>query len=126
MKVFFQWTGYFFWGFVALGIVAMFFVDPEELNTNNSDDVSNVKSSEKVESKSKSKVTYDNYLKVKNDMSPDEVISILGDDYREDGRNTIANITTVSYTWNDGVFRSVNVTFQNDKVMSKTQIGLDN
>lgn len=76
-------------------------------------------------------VTLDEYNMIKNKMSYRQVVSIIGHEGEELTQNTIDGIPgvmdsvhTIMYQWPNGDFTSMNATFQNDKLMSKGQLGL--
>lgn len=65
---------------------------------------------------------------IQNGMTQAQVTGIMGKDGTVQSTNTLpmpngSNLTTTMVNWHDGI-KSVNVTFQNDKVMSKAQLGL--
>lgn len=75
---------------------------------------------------SSAKITLDAYDKVENGMSYDDVVSLIG------GRGILASdsssggFSTQMYIWygKDGISNAV-ITFQDDAVFSKTQLGLE-
>ncbi len=83
----------------------------------------------------KSKVTKDNYDKIKNDMTLAEVEAILGKgEAVGDGSNVAAQVgvdvtggaapsNTVDYVWESGN-KSITVTFRGGKVTFKKHVGL--
>lgn len=69
------------------------------------------------------KITMAKYDQIRTGMSYDEVVSILGMQGRELSRNELAGVTTVMYQW--GTIANMNAMFQNDKLISKAQFGLE-
>jgi hypothetical protein len=52
-------------------------------------------------------------------------VEILGKDGEELSSNEIAGVKTVMYKWDgNGFAANMNAMFQNDKMMSKSQLGL--
>lgn len=79
------------------------------------------------DSKSDSKTTtlsIDKYNKIKDGMSYKEVVDIVGSDGVETFNSTIGKYKTVSYKWEGPNFQFIYATFQNDKLLSKTQANL--
>lgn len=71
-------------------------------------------------------VTMANYNRIQTGMSYYEVTIILGVAGKELSSNQIGNLKTIMYEWKgDSLISSMNVTFQNDKVISKAQFGLE-
>ncbi len=84
----------------------------------------------------KSKITKENFDKIKNDMTLKEVEAILGEGTSQggDGANVAAQVgvdvtggaaapSTVDYLWESGK-KSITVTFKQGKVMQKKSSGL--
>ncbi|MEZ5344835.1 MAG: DUF3862 domain-containing protein [Pyrinomonadaceae bacterium] len=70
-------------------------------------------------------LTMENYKKVKPGMTYKEVVEILGEEGDEVSSTNIAGFKTSTYMWRSGSFTNVTLTFQNEKLMSKFQMGLD-
>ncbi len=70
-------------------------------------------------------VTMENYKKIKTGMSYKEVVEIFGEEGEEMSSTDIAGYKTETYMWKSGTFTNVTLTFQNEKLMSKFQMGLD-
>lgn len=70
-------------------------------------------------------ITADEFAAIENGMSYDEVKAIIGEDGTEDSTSEISGVTTVVYSWSSEGFGTANVTFQNDQVVNKAQIGVD-
>jgi hypothetical protein len=80
---------------------------------------------------SDSELTMAKYMRIQNGMSYNEVCQILGQQGEEVSRNhidgapgVIPSVDTVMYTWKGTWPANMNATFQNDKLMSKAQLGL--
>lgn len=73
-----------------------------------------------------SPVTLDNFLRVKNGMTFDEVCAVLGNPSTMLADSEIAGIRTVMFQWNAAGFggANCNVTLQNGRVIAKAQFGL--
>lgn len=71
-------------------------------------------------------VTMANYERLRNGMSRSEVESILGGKGTELSSSSGAGMSFAVIQWEKEDFKSIIVTFQNDKIMSKTQVGLGN
>ena len=67
----------------------------------------------------------ENYLAISIGMSYSEVCAILGGPGEEASRNEIAGYTTVAYVWKKWTGANMNAIFQNGKLMSKSQAGLN-
>ena len=72
----------------------------------------------------KSNVTKEQYERLKDGMSYKEVIAILGTEGDEQFKSNIAGFAFATYQWKGSGFSSIIVTFQNDKLQSKSQVGL--
>lgn len=76
-------------------------------------------------------VTMEKFSKIQNGMSYKEVVSIIGSEgelisqnHIEGAPGVMASIDTAMYTWSNKSLSNMNATFQNDKLMSKAQLGL--
>lgn len=79
----------------------------------------------KKEEKKLSGVTMDQFVRIKEGMTYNEVVAILGSDGELTSSNELAGYKTVLYTWAGASFASnMNAMFQNDKMISKAQFGL--
>lgn len=66
------------------------------------------------------------YKKIKSGMTYDEVIKAVGGEGELTGSSKVAGYTTKIYTWNgSSAGANATVTFQNGKVQSKAQVGLE-
>lgn len=69
-------------------------------------------------------LTMENYQKIKNGMSYQQVVELLGSGGEETRSSTIGKIELKSYKWEGDNYKRVYVNFRDDKVNSKTQTGL--
>lgn len=70
-------------------------------------------------------VTMENYKKIKTGMTYKEVVEIFGEEGEEMSSVDVAGYKTETFMWKSGTFTNVTLTFQNEKLMSKFQMGLD-
>lgn len=71
------------------------------------------------------KATKAEYDQLKTGMSYEEAALILGSDGEELSSNELGGYKTVMYKWKgNGLGANMNATFQNDKLVSKAQMGL--
>lgn len=72
-------------------------------------------------------VTRENFERIRTGMSYDEVVGILGEPGDELSRTELAGTTTVMYQWKAGGLSvgNMNAMFQNGRLVSKAQFGLD-
>lgn len=75
-------------------------------------------------SKSAAGLTMDKYNQLKNGMGKTEVERILGGPGEEVSSTSGGGYTFSSYKWTGENFATIIVTYQNDKLQSKTQFGL--
>lgn len=85
----------------------------------------------KMPSFGKQIVTFDEYKQIKNGMSYNNVVSVIGAEGEEMSRNkmdgvpgVMASIETIMYQWVNKNGSNMNAMFQNDKLMQKAQFGL--
>lgn len=71
----------------------------------------------------KTKVTYDNFLKIKMGDKYETVAALLGNG-KEQSSSEVSGIKTVMYEWNGAGISNMNVTIQNGIVTGKAQVGL--
>jgi hypothetical protein len=71
-------------------------------------------------------VTAENYLRLRDGMTYEQVVEILGRAGTEISSSNIANISTVMYSWqgNGGLGANMNAMFQNGRLTMKAQFGL--
>ena len=69
-------------------------------------------------------LTMDKYNQLKNDMPKSEVDRILGGPGEEISSSTGGGMTFSVYKWSGEDYKSVIVSFRQDKLMSKAQVGL--
>ena len=115
-----------FGGCAIVGITAFNSVDKAVTTSAPATD-SNTKQTEakKETKKDNSKLTLDKFNKLKTDMSYDQVVKILDSKGEVMSESEVGGIKTVMYTWKGPFGANMNATFQNDKLMSKAQLGLE-
>ena len=69
-------------------------------------------------------LTMDGYNRVKNGMTFDQVVAIVGKPSQELSRNEMAGTETVMYQWDGSIGANMNAMFQNGKLVQKAQFGL--
>jgi outer membrane protein assembly factor BamE (lipoprotein component of BamABCDE complex) len=69
-------------------------------------------------------LTLDKYNQIKEGISRDEVERIIGGPGTQVSSNKGGGVTFSVYKWQDEDFNSIIITFRNDKVMTKVQVGL--
>lgn len=82
---------------------------------------------EKTQTSSNEKtMNKDEFEKIQNGMSYEEVVQIIGGDGELTSESTVANYTTKLYTWEGegGLGANAIITFQNNEVQAKSQFGL--
>ena len=72
----------------------------------------------------RSGVTMKDYEKLETGMSYSEVVKILGDSGKEVSSGEAAEGRTVTFVWGGDQLGSISVTFQNDRLIQKSQYGL--
>ncbi|MEZ5428141.1 MAG: DUF3862 domain-containing protein [Pyrinomonadaceae bacterium] len=71
-------------------------------------------------------LSIDKFNQIKNGMSYQEVVNILGSEGTETRSSESGNIKIVSYKWEGDKFQRVFATFRDGKLTSKAQTGLSN
>jgi len=71
-----------------------------------------------------SPINLNNYSRISDGMSYNQVVNILERSGKELSRSSIGGTTTVMYSWDAPGFASMNAMFQDDKLVSKSQFGL--
>lgn len=66
----------------------------------------------------------DKFSQIESGMTYEQVVSIIGSEGTEDTTSQVGDITTTIYEWQSDSFGVATVTFQNDKVVNKTQVGM--
>ncbi|QHI73663.1 DUF3862 domain-containing protein [Aminipila terrae] len=109
---------------VALGVIGS--LGGKDDSDNSSKSASTEPATQETASKDveESKINYDNFLSINMGSSYTDVVALLGEDGSETSSSEIAGIKTVIYTWSGSGIANMNVTIQNDKVVSKAQLGL--
>lgn len=78
------------------------------------------------DSQPKSGVTAANYARLTDGMRYSEVVRILGEPGKEVSSSELGGIRTVMYQWQGNIFGgNMNAMFQNDKLVTKAQMGLN-
>lgn len=75
-------------------------------------------------STAEARITKSMYDRIQNGMNYSQVTSIIGQQGEEMTRIQLAGILTVMYMWQNDNGTNMNITFQNDKIVQKTQFGL--
>jgi hypothetical protein len=71
------------------------------------------------------KITYSEYQQIENGMSYQEVVNIIGEDGEELSNTVLGDLTILMYQWINSDFSNMTATFENDKLTSKSQFGLN-
>ena len=71
------------------------------------------------------KVTYAEYQQIENGMSYQEVVNIIDEEGEELSNTTLGDLTILMYQWINSDFSNMTATFENDKLTSKAQFGLN-
>lgn len=69
-------------------------------------------------------VTLGGYRQLYRGISYEEAVGVLGCSGEEVSCADLAGLTTVIYEWQGGFISNMNATFQNDRLISKAQLGL--
>lgn len=69
-------------------------------------------------------INAEKFAAIEQGMSYEEVVDIIGSEGVEQSTSTVGDITTTIYDWDSDSWGNASVTFQNDKVVNKTQIGV--
>jgi len=96
----------------------------EQVSQNSPSD--NINANEQVASNSTG-VNMQNYLKLQNGMTYEQVVGILGEEGEEMSSNEIGGTRTVMYMWKAKGFggSNMNAMFQDNALITKAQFGLD-
>lgn len=71
-------------------------------------------------------ITLDEFNQIQTGMSYQEVVAIIGSEGELQSESEVAGITTKMYYWSGkGIVSSASFMFQNDSLISKSQIGLE-
>ena len=76
-------------------------------------------------SEPESGVTLANFQRLKNGMTYSEVVRVIGAEGELLSESEFAGTTTEMYQWKAGMMANMNAIFQNGKMVSKAQFGLD-
>lgn len=69
-------------------------------------------------------ITLDKFNNIKDGMAYWQVVSIIGKDGEKLSESEFSGFTTVMYSWSNSNGSSMNIMFQNGKLVSKAQFGL--
>lgn len=116
---------WWFWVIIIIVLLAIGgSASNQDTNVKTSND--NITNATTPEKPTTTKVTLEQYNKIKNGMTYDEVVAIFGDKENSSSESEIAQIKTEIKTWNgNGTFSVVTIGFTNGKVSSKAQTGLE-
>ncbi len=78
----------------------------------------------KEEAERQRKVTASEFSNIRDGMTYQQVVKIVGENGDELSRTSLGGITTVIYSWTNSDFSNMNAMFQNGKLVSKAQFGL--
>ncbi|MFD1424671.1 DUF3862 domain-containing protein [Laceyella tengchongensis] len=74
--------------------------------------------------KENDEVTMEEFKKIKNGMTYEEVVKIIGFEGTEMSSTEIGGIKTIMYSWQNDDGSNMNAMFQNNKLNTKAQFGL--
>jgi Domain of Unknown Function with PDB structure (DUF3862) len=74
--------------------------------------------------KENDEVTMEEFNKIKNGMTYEEVVKIIGFEGTEMSSSEIGGIKTIMYSWQNDDGSNMNAMFQNNKLNTKAQFGL--
>ncbi|AUS08335.1 hypothetical protein C1X05_05485 [Laceyella sacchari] len=74
--------------------------------------------------KENDEVTMEEFKKIKNGMTYEEVVKIIGFEGTEMSSSEIGGIKTIMYSWQNDDGSNMNAMFQNNKLNTKAQFGL--
>lgn len=87
-------------------------------------DTNEVKPTVSEQADDESAINYDNFLKITMGSSYEDVVALLGEEGTQESSSEVAGIKTVLYSWDGPGISSMNITLQDDKIMTKAQMGL--
>lgn len=85
---------------------------------------SNTANTSRTTSSSTAALTMEKYNQLKIDMPKSDVERILGGPGEEISQSSGGGMTFSVYKWSGDNFKSVIISFKNDRIMSKSQVGL--
>ncbi|SMP05774.1 protein of unknown function [Laceyella tengchongensis] len=74
--------------------------------------------------KENDEVTMEEFKKIKNGMTYEEVVKIIGFEGTEMSSSELGGIKTIMYSWQNDDGSNMNAMFQNNKLNTKAQFGL--
>ena len=123
---------------IIFGIITIFSVavnwDDNSLNEHESSSQSQTTSqnnSSEIKQETKGKVNYENFEKIETGMTYEQVVQIFGEEGKVLSESEIdigigEEYSTIMYYWYDKTgIANCNIMFQNNKVVSKAQVGLN-
>jgi hypothetical protein len=116
-SIFRRW---WFWVLIAIIIIAAISNGSGKKTANSPAKTNNTAP---AKSEPASKITYDNFLKIKMGEKLTELEALIGKG-SEESSSEISGIKTVIYTWKGPGISNMNVTIQNNIVIGKAQAGL--
>lgn len=117
MKKFLKWAGII----ILIIIVIAIFSGGGKNNSSKTTTPGTTQTTQKEETG----VTMEKFTSIKEGMTYEEVVKILGSEGEVTSSNEIAGIKTVMYQWKGTTLgANMNATFQDGKMMSKAQFGL--
>lgn len=115
MKKILKWVGIIFLIFVVIGV----------LSGGSKNSTSKTSPSATVVPQKAKGVTMEQFTTIKEGMTYEEVVAVLGSEGEVLSSNEVGGYKTVMYKWDGAaVMSNMNATFQNGKMMSKAQFGL--
>lgn len=123
MKKILKWGAIAFVGIIVLALI--FGGGDNETQTTNTQTTQEqaTESAQKTESKG---VTMEQFSQLETGMTYEDAVEILGSEGEVLSETGIAGTDTVMYQWDGSSFASnMNATFQNGKLVSKAQFGLE-
>ncbi|GAA0124799.1 DUF3862 domain-containing protein [Clostridium sp. CTA-19] len=118
-KIYKRW---WFWLAIIIIVIAIKGTSSSD-NTTKNDESATSSSQNNKEKEAKTKVTYENFLKIGMDQSYEDACEVLGEG-TETTSSDIGGITTKMYTWTGSGISNMNITVQNGVVTGKAQAGL--
>lgn len=116
-SIFKRW---WFWVLIAIIVIAAISNSSGNKTANNPAKTDNTTP---VKSEPASKITYDNFMKIKMGERLTELETLIGKG-SEESSSEVSGIKTVMYTWRGPGISNMNVTIQNNIVTGKAQAGL--
>ena len=87
-------------------------------------DTASLTTNEKDSKKQNGKITYENFLNIKMGQSYEDVVALLGEG-KEISSSKASNTKVTVYDWKETGISDMNITIQDNVVISKSQLGLE-